>query len=93
MNKMKKDTRTYIVVIVLIILFIFSSILVFVDSQTKNKRLSVHCKFDGIELVNVTPYTCWYADITTEYCPIPKGVDCDFEIQGLAFGVLSEIVK
>ena len=42
------------------------------------------CEFHDIELVNVTPYTC-YGDFDGEYCPVPQTVRCKGDAKLPAF--------
>jgi len=74
--------RYYITLFTVAFLVLF--VLLFVWWQGDNTRIAGRCAITNIELVNVTPSDCWSGDFATDYCPVPKNIDCSFEIAGLA---------
>lgn len=77
------DKKQYYVTLFMIVFVLLFAIL-FSWWQSDNSQLSISCKFNQIELVNLTPDKCWNEEFSSKYCPIPKDIDCSVDIKGLA---------
>lgn len=52
-----------------------------------------HCSVKGIELTDVSPNKCWYEDIEAEFCPIPKDIECSFDVQNAAGIIIKSVMS
>jgi len=84
----KKDYYITMLVFVFLSLFLITALWWVQD----NSKVSASCSFHGIELINVSPNTCHF-DFEAEFCPVPKDISCDFEIQGIGKLITNMIIN
>lgn len=68
-----------------VLFLIMMSTLVFVGfiSKEDNSKFEIDCSFNDIEYKNVSPYRCWNPEIVSEFCPMPKDISCNSNIEGI----------
>ena len=65
----------FLVVLLLFVAYICISI-IFTYESSKRVSGDVSCKISDIEYVDVNPYACWSEQIESEFCPLPKSLEC-----------------
>lgn len=75
-NKIKKINWKFLILTILVLITIIISIVLITGSNIGNLKGEIDCSFNNIEYTNITPYNCWYNDISSNYCPMPKDIHC-----------------
>lgn len=67
----------------LLIILMGSLMIVAFIAKEDNSKAGFGCDINNIEYMDVSPYNCWNPDINSKFCPMPKDISCNGDVEGI----------